>query len=275
METAPAPGDADPTLAVNRKPVCGQRDPMVILALGIDEVELADVIRLVRIDFVEKRILVLAIPRAFWVPIPGLRSNAITQGMLNWTYGLGEYYNGPGQGVVGISRTIYANYGVKFDRYVVLHFDNFVQVVDAVGGVDISMDEPIGNYGYYGRLHFDGEQALEYARLREFDNDHYRIKRQSEILDSLYLKMIQPDNLAKLPLLGARFLKDKSILTDLSLQDLVTFNCLASNLTSDSLVFKDIPPEFYKGAMQYGRDIIIPAPGATTFIQDMILNGEY
>ena len=275
MEALPATEEAAPAQGVTVGSVCGQRDPMIILALGIDENELADVIRLVRVDFVKNKILILSIPRAFWVPIPGMNSHRITQGMLNWTYGFGEFYNGKGQGIVEFSRTIYANYGIRFDRYLVMHINNFVQVVDAVGGVDINLESSIGNYAYYGNLHFDGKQALEFARLREFDNDHFRIKRQSLILQSLYRKGLLPENLVKLPVLGARFLTDKSILTDFSLQDVYTFNCLASELTGDSLIFKDIPPDLYQGVLKDGRDIIIPAPGATTFIQDMIINGNY
>jgi len=54
--------------------VCGQTEPMVVLALGIDEVEQADVIRLVRVDFVARKALVLSIPRDFWVPIRGWKN---------------------------------------------------------------------------------------------------------------------------------------------------------------------------------------------------------
>lgn len=265
-----------PVLVDNEKAVCGQTEPMIILALGIDEVEQADVIRLVRIDFVERRILILSIPRDFWVPIPGLTEYNISQFRINAAYGYGEYFNGPGQGVVKFSETIYQNYGITFDQYAALHFGVFEQLVDAVGGVDIYLEAPIGAYGSPGYHHFDGASALEFSREREADLDRYRIMRQSEIIKGLYQKLIQPENLSKLPFLGKQFIKDKSVVTDFTLQDVYTFTCFAQEINKDSLVFMDIPVDMYTPTItNFGRHIKIPNPEATNYIQDLILNGNY
>lgn len=140
--------------------VCGQTEPMIVLALGIDEVEQADVIRLVRVDFVERKVLVLSIPRDFWVPIPGLEEYDISQFRINAAYGYGEYFNGAGQGVVKFSETVYYNYGIIFDQYGAVNFDVFEELIDAVGGVDFYLDGPIGAYGYKGYHHMDGATAL-------------------------------------------------------------------------------------------------------------------
>lgn len=224
-------GEIFPVLVGNEKAVCGQTEPMIILALGIDEVEQADVIRLVRIDFVERRILILSIPRDFWVPITGLAEYNISQFRINAAYGYGEYFNGPGQGVVKFSETIYQNYGITFDQYAALHFGAFEQLVDAVGGVDIYLEAPIGAYGSPGYHHFDGASALEFSREREADLDRYRIMRQSEIIKGLYQKLIQPENLSKLPSLSKQFIKDKSVVTDFTLQDALTFTVLPRRST--------------------------------------------
>jgi LCP family protein required for cell wall assembly len=269
-------GEIFPVLVGNEKAVCGQTEPMIILALGIDEVEQADVIRLVRIDFVERRILILSIPRDFWVPIPGLAEYNISQFRINAAYGYGEYFNGPGQGVVKFSETIYQNYGVTFDHYVALHFGAFEQLVDAVGGVDIYLEAPIGAYGSPGYHHFDGASALEFSRERDADLDRYRIMRQSEIIKGLYQKLIQPENLSELPSLGKQFIKDKSVVTDFTLQDVYTFTCFAQEINKDSLVFMDIPVDMYTPTItNFGRHIKIPNPEATNYIQDLILNGNY
>ena len=256
--------------------VCGQKEPMIILALGIDEVEQADVIRLVRVDFTDRRALILSIPRDFWVPIPGLEDHNITQFRINAAYGYGEYFNGQGQGVVKFSETIYQNYGVTFDHYAALHFGVFEDLVDAVGGVDLYLDGPIGAYGSAGYHHLDGAAALEFAREREADLDRYRIMRQSEIIKALYQKLIQPDYLSQIPSLGLKVIRDKSVVTDLTLRDLYMFTCFAREVGKDSLVFMDIPVEMYTPMItNYGRHIKIPKPEATTYIQDLILNGNY
>lgn len=260
----------------NVKPVCGQKEPLIILVLGIDENEQSDVIRLVRVDFVQRRILVLSIPRDFWVPIPDMAQHGITEFKINAAYGYGEYFNGPGQGVVETSKTIFQNYGVTFDRYVVFHFSNFERMIDAVGGVDIVLDAPIGAYGTAGKTHLDGKTALVYAQNRDADNDNFRVLRQTEIIKALYKKIMQPEYVSKLPGLGLQFLRDKTIITDLSLSDLSTFVCMTSELSSSSLVFKDIPGNLYTPAhTNTGRYIDIPSPGATIYIQDLVVNGNY
>lgn len=258
------------------KPVCGQTEPMFILALGIDEVEQADVIRLVRVDFTQRRILILSIPRDFWVPIPGLEDHNITQFRINAAYGYGEYFNGPGQGVVKFSETVYQNYAISFNHYAAAHFGVFEQLVDAVGGVDIYLEGPIGAYGSAGYHHFDGRSALEFAREREADLDRYRIVRQTEIIKGLYEKVIQPQYLTSLPALGMKIIKDKSVVTDLTLRDVNTFVCFVQEINRDSLVFRDIPVELYTPMItNFGRHIKVPKPEATFFIQDLVLNGNY
>ena len=255
-------------------PVCGQTEPMVILAIGIDENEQADMIRVLRVDFVEREVVILSIPRDFWVPIPGLEEHGITQFKINAAYGFGEYFNGRGQGVVKFSETMYENYGVTFDRYAVAHFSNFVDFIDQIGGVDIDLAEPIGAYASAGHHHYDGKSALQFVRLRIADQDSYRIQRQSAILKGIYDKLTQPENLIKLPGMGIKFIQDKTIITDLRLQDVSTFTCFAREINRDSLIFVDVPSDFYTpGITNYGRYIRIPKPEATDFIRGIILNG--
>ncbi len=263
-------------LPVDVKPVCGQKQPMILLGLGIDENEQADVIRIVRVDFIERKILILSIPRDFWVSIPGLSKYNITQFKINAAYGYGEYFLGQGQGVVQQANTLNHNYAISFDRYVVFHFSNFERMIDAIGGVDIVLEEPIGAYGTAGVTHLDGKTALNYAQNRKNDNDLFRIKRQTEIIKGLYSKMIQTENIIKLPGVGVEFLGDRSVLTDLSLQDVITFTCLAGEIDDLSLVFRDIPPELYQSARtNTGRFIFVPSDQVTSYIQDLVINGNY
>jgi len=256
--------------------VCGQTEPMIILAVAIDEVEQSDVIRLVRVDFVDRKILVLSIPRDFWVPIPGLEEHNITQFRINAAYGYGEYFNGAGQGVVKLSETIYYNYGISFDHYGAVHFGVFEQIIDAVGGVDFYLDGPIGAYGSKGYHHMDGATALAFARERKYDLDAYRIQRQSVIIDALLEKIKKPDYLPELPALGAKVIMDRGVVTDFTLRDVYTFICFIQEMDDESLVFMDMPYDSYTPMItNYGRHIKVPKPEATTYIQDLILNGNY
>ena len=85
-------------------------------------------------------------------------------------------------------------FNVQVDHYVRINFNSFVQIVNAVGGVDIDITEMeakalnwevpsnsmlIVNHVDPGLNHFDGYTALQYARLRKIDNDWHRIERRA------------------------------------------------------------------------------------------------
>src|SRR5690349_11968272 len=170
------------------QPLCGGPAVMNILAVGSDSrgqhylYGLADVIRLVRVDFVNARVSILEVPRDLWVDIPEIADHYnITQGKLNQSYlygnkGLG-YYDGPGEGPGLLARTLNLNFGVQPDHYLAVNMRTFEAVVDAVGGIDVNLpeeisvrskDNPKGFAIPEGQHHIDGETALWIARIREF-----------------------------------------------------------------------------------------------------------
>ena len=84
------------------------------------------------------------------------------------------------------------------DHFVRVNFNSFVQIVNAVGGVDIDITEMeakalnwevpsnsmlIVNHVDPGLNHFDGYTALQYARLRKIDNDWKRVERQRTVIE--------------------------------------------------------------------------------------------
>ncbi|KHK99475.1 transcriptional regulator [Microbacterium mangrovi] len=88
--------------------------------------------------------------------------------------------------------------GIKIQYYVLMNYGGFAQLVDALGGVDITVTErlPIGGGPKYkgqpasewakgwiepGRQHMDGNTAQWYARSRETTSDWDRVKRQAQL----------------------------------------------------------------------------------------------
>lgn len=77
---------------------------------------------------------------------------------------------------------------VDVARYIRVNFATFVQGIESVGGVDISLTEAEAAYinkfnkggitCVAGQNHLDGRAALEYARCRKIDSDWQRVKRQ-------------------------------------------------------------------------------------------------
>ena len=88
--------------------------------------------------------------------------------------------------------------GIPIHYYVLADMAGFVDVVDALGGIDIDVPErmptpgnprgskhPVPEYIEAGQQHMDGTIALAYARTREADDDHRRMSRQQCLLGSL------------------------------------------------------------------------------------------
>lgn len=158
----------------------------------------ADVIILARLDLERNTLRSISIPRDLEVDIPGYGP-----GKINGAYGLGVEQD-PDNRVAGIAMmrdTIEYNFGVYIDDYVMIDFDGFKEVVDAVGGIEITVPEAIVDEAYptedygtrtftveAGRQHMDGETALAYARTRHQDNDDKRRERQMLVIEALLHK---------------------------------------------------------------------------------------
>lgn len=171
-----------------------------VLVLGVDSRpdggdQNADVIILARLDLEEHTLRSISLPRDLQVEIPGHGP-----GKINGAYGIGLEEN-PGSRVAGVAKvrdTIEYNFGVMIDEYVMIDFEGFTNVVDAVGGIDITVPEKIVDEAYptedygtrllvieAGRQHMDGETALSYARTRHQDSDDKRRERQMLVIQAL------------------------------------------------------------------------------------------
>ncbi|MGD2252099.1 MAG: LCP family protein [Anaerolineales bacterium] len=261
--SATLPSTSVPTPA----PYCRGPETMMILAIGADNRQdnytrgLADVIRLVRVDFMTPSVSVLAMPRDLWVEIPGIEeTSGIVHGKLNEAYtygypGLG-YYTGPGAGPGLLARTLDANFGWRAEHYIAVNMLTFVDIVDAVGGIDIYLSAPVdgrpiddrgSNFGYYpaGHHHFDGETALKFSRIRKVDTVFHRMSRQNQVLCALETKLLSPEIVDSIPQLIQAF--RGRVITDLSLAQLSQLGCLALQLDRENLMFASLPREWLTG----------------------------
>ncbi len=88
--------------------------------------------------------------------------------------------------------------GVRMDHVALIDFGGFIKVTDALGGVDMTVDESINSihppYRRFeaGPRHFNGEEALDYVRQRyQFpDGDFTRIQHQQMFLKALLDKAV-------------------------------------------------------------------------------------
>ena len=165
------------------------------------------------------RAAMVSIPRDLWVGIPGYGQERV-----NAAYELG----GPQTAKQTVSNVL----GQPIDRYVIIGLQGVRDVVDAVGGVDITVPQaihddayPTDDYGYQvvdipaGRQHMDGDTALKYARTRHQDSDFARTARQQQVVAAVRNAMLNPLNWPRIPAVSAAIAT--SIKTDMSPLDAI------------------------------------------------------
>ncbi|GAB4499991.1 MAG: LCP family protein [Anaerolineales bacterium] len=134
----------------------------------------------------------LSIPRDLWVNIPGVGENRI-----NTAHFFAEAAQ-PGSGAQAAMQTVTANFGVPCQYFVRLNFNDVVGVVDALGGLKITLPEALGGYPA-GEHRLNGVQALAFARDRAGSDDFARMRHAQILFGALLQAVFTPQNLPNLP----------------------------------------------------------------------------
>ena len=175
-----------------------------ILLIGNDSREngedgRSDAMILLSISNKTKKIYMTSLLRDMYVEIPGHKDNR-----LNAAYSYG--------GAELLMETIEKNFDIHISRYVLVNFEAFANLVDAVGGVDLELTgkevEYVNGYlveynillgrpegtDYFddlsgGMVHLNGPQALAYCRNRYIGTDFGRTERQRKVLTEVIHKL--------------------------------------------------------------------------------------
>lgn len=208
----------------------------------------SDTIIILSIDAKRKDARMLGIPRDLWVEIP-TRDGGYYNDRINTAYVTGELTGYPGGGIGLAKATIERNFGITIDHYVIIDFEGFQELIDAIGGIDVNVPEAVydpyyswtelpGDYDpqYFepGLQHMDGRTALAYARLRYNKDDLDRIHRQQLVIIAALEKAWGLDIL-KNPLEYWERYKD-TIDTDVSDFQVLAFAKLAQDIGIDNIV---------------------------------------
>jgi LCP family protein required for cell wall assembly len=143
----------------------------------------------------------LSILRDSYAQIPGHGAQKI-----NAAYAIG----GPALTVQTVEQ--FLGNGVKINHVVEVSFQDFPKLIDALGGIDVSLKGCIRSNSFDGRVfklrkgdhHLNGRQALSYARVRENfcapnEDDRQRAARQQEVLSQMRSKALSPGTFFRLP----------------------------------------------------------------------------
>jgi len=177
-----------------------------ILLLGTDDspergaVGRTDTIILTTLIPTRPYIGLLSIPRDLWVNVPGVGEQRI-----NTAYFYAEAGE-TGAGAQAAMQTIRDNFGIPVRYYAVIHMSGLVAAVDALGGVDVQLNAPMGGWDA-GQYHVNGTQALDFVRERSSSDDFSRMKRTQILVLSLAGRALQPESWARLPNLFSSILQ--------------------------------------------------------------------
>lgn len=173
------------------------KEPFVIYLSGVDtrgeltENARSDVNILAAVNPVTKRVALVNTPRDYYVDLAGTDSkDKLTHAGL--------------YGVETSMETLGNLYGVNVDHYIRINFAGFINIIDALGGVDVYSDQAftsVGSPGYYdpitfveGWNHLDGKAALAFARERHAfaSGDIQRGINQMKVIDAMLNKIKSP-----------------------------------------------------------------------------------
>ncbi|WP_405756286.1 LCP family protein [Streptomyces sp. NBC_00073] len=216
----------------------------------------------------------VSIPRDLMTLIPACltedgRRTAERLAQFNWAYQWG--------GAACTIRTVEKFTGIRIDHHMVVDFGGFKKMVDAVGGVEICLKQPMKDPEAKlklpaGRQTLHGEQALGFVRARYSlgnGSDTERMERQQQFLGSLVRKvqsngvLLNPARLY--PLLDAA---TSSVTTDpglASLRDLYELVRGIRDIPTDQVKFLTVPRRPY--AADPNRDELVQPDAAQLFEQ--------
>ena len=154
-------------------------------------------------------------------------------------------------------KTINKNFGMNIKDYITLNFSEMSAIINAIGGVEVGITENerrdvnqiLLSDGYQdtiaksGIVMLDGNQAMEYSRIRKRDSDNDRMNRQRKIITAIYEK-IKAKSYFEYPGLIKKVIP--LVETSLSYGDIIN---LASILKNKPILVEKVFPHEYSNAI--------------------------
>ena len=228
-----------------------------------------DTMMLVSIDPESNDIGVLSIPRDLYVQIPGYSQLQ----RINTAMFLGELQR-PGYGPTLMMQAVQLNFGIRVHDFVAVDFQAFIDVVDAIGGIEVTTTSVINdpqypnmNYGYdpfylpAGTHHLDGYDALRFARTRHGDSDIQRAERQQQTLFAIRDRVLNfdllPSLVAQSPMLWSSW--DDNVFTGLSFEQIMQLGLYVKDVPREQITMGVINYEYLQGyTTGEGASVLIP-----------------
>lgn len=225
------------------------KDIINILLIGLEEFDNSkntDTMIVASINTKDNTLKLLSIMRDLYIDIKGHDKDR-----LNSVYAKG--------GIQLLYDTIYSNFGISLDGYLLVNFEEFEQIVDLLGGVNVTLTKkeaeylkvnnyisnPVYRNVVEGEQLMNGNQVLGYCRVRKVStgtesNDFGRTQRQRKVLQSIINKL-KSKNMISLALKLDEILSTVHITTDITKGDFKDYLTIGMDLNLDNIETLRIP----------------------------------
>lgn len=243
------------------------REPVNFLIIGSDVTPVedrgrSDTLMILRADLDKKKGVLISIPRDFYVEIPGHGQDKI-----NHSYNYG--------GVPLTIQTVEQYTGLDINHYAVVDYNGFTQIVDAIGGVTVDVDErmvdwELGDPIEKGRQKMDGVTALHYVRWRNDPRgDFARIEHQQKFARALIDESSRVLTAFKLPQLVN--IVANNVQTDMTISEMLNMVNAVRSLNQENLDTVSLPgsPDMIDGV-----SYVIPDQEKVDMILTLVKQGK-
>ena len=248
------------------------KDRLRVLLIGLDydydrldqetsKSSRSDIIMALNLDFKNHRISELSVPRDMVATLPNGQQAKINQAQSD--------------GGIAESQSVIANWlGVPpFDRYIVMRIDTTKDLINAIGGIDVNVENsdalrgtgkngPLDYVDTWGHLyvhlkpglqHLDGAQAVGYARFRhDWCSDPCRILRQQQVIRA-FVDRLERDKL--------NTIEHAQQLLAVAHKDIET-NFTTQEEVASAMAFAHLTPRDIRTAqVPYVADVMLPGYG--------------
>ncbi|MDF2905565.1 MAG: cell envelope-related transcriptional attenuator [Herbinix sp.] len=259
-----------------------------ILLIGVETFEGAqntDTMIIASLDSKNKVIKLTSLMRDLYVEIPGYKNNK-----LNAVFGK--------DGINLLYDTIETNFGLTMDGYVLVDFNDFEQIIDYLGGIDLELSakeaqylrstnyisDPANRDVVQGVQHMNGNQVLGYCRIRKVStktesSDFGRTQRQRIVLEKIFEKL-RKKNVIQLGMIMNNIMSNIDIKTDITKSEYNGYLKQAVYLEKNEIKTFRVPKDnsFHDERVligHYNQEVLVPNSWDETrrMLRDFIYEG--
>lgn len=264
--------------------------PFTVLIVGLDRrpgeegPTRTDTIILLRIDPGADRAGALSIPRDALVEV-ALPEGGLTADRINTAFVYGFDSEDRGRAPALLIETVEHNLGIRPSHYLVLDVFGAEEMIDAAGGVDVTVERAFGQEDYSdddvnvvpqffpeGKQHLDGYQAVAYGRIREGSSDLERIERQQQVAEALVSRVASPRRFWRLPMLWWAY--RAAVDTDLSTWQAAGLLALLRQIGGDRIVLRSLGEAAVSCASCPGSMLLLDAQETARLVAEAFGDGE-